>query len=170
MRSAIKTTGIVVGLLISSASIALNIFQMTMIWGYQIPLNILSGVGFVLFVGFMGWTLFDYRNRIKTLENAQPNIVFDEIHEAPLFRNNKPIYHILQVWFKNKPISPLEQSIAGKVTAIVDFWDGDYLNQPSRIYAPWAIRGYAPTFVGHKEISPEIDIPPITFPINSMSL
>lgn len=106
------------------------------------------------------------KTKLDNYENMQPNIVFDQFRETPLFRivqpyaKGEPIYHVIQVWFKNLPITPMESSIAKQVTATIEFWEnGDNPKQVLRIAGVWLI-SFAPSFAGIKEQRKTIDIFP----------
>ena len=63
MRGKIQTVGSIIGIAISAYSIILGLAgSVAMISEWTIPAPYLYGFGLLVFVGFMGWTLSDYRN------------------------------------------------------------------------------------------------------------
>jgi hypothetical protein len=119
------------------------------------------------------WIFREARDKLDAIQNSQPNIVFSEYREAPYFRKSPvakgkvPIYHILQAWFINKPIFPSESSVAKKITAKIEFWDVNRVNQYYSVYGQWA-KATAPDHAGHKGWEPEINLAPILIPCKLM--
>lgn len=106
------------------------------------------------------------RGRLDAIEQAQPRVVFDTVRQAQLYRQlhtaggKGPIYELLQVWFKNQPVVPSNESIAQSVAAAITF-DGPRRLQ---IYGQWAV-GNPPDFVGSASLAPTVDIPPGPLPV-----
>ena len=98
------------------------VFSIIPTWGWLTLL--ILGLMFTPFFAF-----HKIRTKLDNYENTQPNIVFDQCRETPLFRivqplaEKQPIYHVVEAWFKNSPIIPLESSIAKQVTATIEFWE-----------------------------------------------
>jgi len=165
MWNSIKVAGGVFGFMLATISIIFDIVQAGGIMGITIPFSILSGIGFLIFAGFMSWLLLSYRNRVIIFENASPNIVFQEIRESPLYRPTEnetliPIYHVLQAWFKNKPISPRETSIAKRITAEIEYWNKEASKRLFRVSGQWNIKPHAPDFIGSFQTDNKMDIFP----------
>ena len=97
--------------------------------------------------------------QLDEIKSAQPQIEYDQSRESPLFHEDQPIYHIIQVWFKNSPTIPSEQSVAKQVSATIEFMNDDRINPRFSVYGQWAI-STAPNHVGHAGITPLIDISP----------
>jgi hypothetical protein len=116
-------------------------------------------------------SLQDIRNRLKLIVESQPNIVFHSVRDAQLFRDSnisqgkkRPIYRVLQVWFKNAPAISNEQSMAKSVTSIIEFKDKARSSSIIKVYGVWAIEN-PPDFVGSAKHSSSVDIPPGNLPV-----
>lgn len=103
--------------------------------------------------------------KIRKITQSQPNIVIDQTREAPLFRDTLvsdkkvPMYHVIQVWFKNIPDFPSETSEAKHVTALIEFWNLDKSTKLFSIYGQWA-NSTAPNHVGFSGTISEVNLSP----------
>ena len=118
------------------------------------------------------WLFFDEKfekeqlgTKFLKITQSQPNIIVDQIREAPLFRDTPvsdkkvPMYHVIQVWFKNNPEFPSETSEAKRVTALIEFWSSDRNSKLFSSYGQWA-NSTAPNHVGFSGTMSEVDLPP----------
>jgi len=135
----------------------ISIFALVPTWGWLT----------LLILGLLVTPFFAFhkiRTQLDSYENVQPNIVFEEVHESPLYHHEKgiviPMYHVLQVWFKNKPVNPQEKSIAQRVTADIQFLSEDASKPLFRVSGQWNIAPHAPDFVGTSKTDNKIDIFP----------
>jgi hypothetical protein len=113
----------------------------------------------------------DIRSRLKLIEESQPNIVFHSVRDAQLFRDSnisqgkkRPIYRVLQVWFKNSPAISNEQSMAKSVTSIIEFKNKARSSSIVKVYGVWAVEN-PPDFVGSAKSSSSVDILPGNLPV-----
>ena len=156
------------------------------VWGYlTLVLTILSGINTysnitdnpistftivptwgwltILIMGLVIAPFFAFhklRNRLDEYESTQPNVVFDQCRESPLFQKGQPIFHITQAWFKNSPTRRADSSVARQVTATIEFREtGDTPQQVLRIAGQW-VESIAPDFVCFGNTTNKIDILP----------
>lgn len=113
----------------------------------------------------------DVRNELKAIEESMPNIVLHSVRDAQLFRGSnisegkkRPIYRVVQVWFKNSPIVSNEQSMAKSVTSVIEFRNKANSASAFKVYGVWAVEN-PPDFVGSAEYSSSVDIPPGNLPV-----
>ena len=115
--------------IISAAGLALNAFNIQPNIGWKW----VALIGFIFFVAIVwqGWSASEYRAR--RYEHTKPNLKLDKIHEHQLFatenngeiKQGDAVQRVLQIWFKNKPLVPTDDSVAKQVTATVTFYNRD---------------------------------------------
>lgn len=103
----------------------LDIRETVVLFGRSFDWKWFTLVAFLFFLGFVAWWIGGLESDKRQKENSKPNLVFTESREYPLFVINtgQPIYHGLQIWFKNKPRIPTDDSVAKDVTATIAFYD-----------------------------------------------
>ena len=113
----------------------------------------------------------DVRNRLKSIEESQPNIIFYSVRDAQLFRGSnisegkkRPIYRVIQVWFRNYPAVSNEQSMAKSITSVIEFRNVANSTSAIKVYGVWAVEN-PPDFVGSAKYSSTVDIPPGNLPV-----
>jgi hypothetical protein len=89
----------------------------------------------------------------------RPRVELDEIRGAELTGAGVPNgYFVLQLWFKNRPATPSEKSVAREVTAFVEITSQDTGARVS-FHGQWA-RSTAPDHVGYQGFATSVDILP----------
>lgn len=139
---------------------------------WSIPLVIFIAFASVRLLLAPYWLFSDEKSKREQLDakllkitQSQPNIIVDQIREAPLFRDTPvsdkkvPMYHVVQVWFRNSPEFPSETSEAKQVTALIEFWNFDRNVKLFSSYGQWA-NSTAPNHVGFSGTMSEVDLPP----------
>lgn len=119
----------------------------------------------VLIVGLLITPFFAFNRIASTMDrfqNTQANVIPSDsfgCRESPLFQEGKPIFHIVQAWFKNAPVTRQDSSIAKQVTATIEFWQYQTTHPMLTIAGQW-IESRAPDFIGFTGITNKIDIYP----------
>ena len=104
------------------------------------------------------------QTELDNLKSIQPQITYDQSRRAALYNSDgQAIYHIVQAWFKNSPVTYSQQSVARQVSPTLEFWDKDAQHQYFSINGMWA-KDTAPDHVGFSGIEPEKDIAPNDLP------
>ena len=113
----------------------------------------------------------DARNKLKSIQESQPDIVLHSVRDAQLFRESnitegrkRPIYRVLQVWLKNSPIVSNEQSVATNMTSLIEFRNNAKPTVVIKVYGVWAVEN-PPDFVGSAKYTSKVDIPPGNLPV-----
>ena len=157
MRTAFKVGGTIVSALATIGFQVLNIGQVASLFGLVFDWRWFTLVSSIFFFSFVAWWTGGLESYKRRIENSKPNLVFSEYREYPLFVVNtgQPIYHALQVWFKNKPRIPTDDSVAKDVTAKVIFYDRKTRGK-LEIYGCF-IKAEAFDFAGNVEFLEKID-------------
>jgi hypothetical protein len=150
----IKVLSAIIFAIVSAVGYSLDIAQITNLNFKWWPL-----IGFCIFFGLVTWIIIELYIKINRILNSKPRLEFQEKRETPLFRDNKPMYHGLQVWFINKPVSSTIDSIAEDVTAKITFYNINTKEKIS-VYGLW-ILSVAFDFTGFRGATNKISkIPP----------
>ena len=112
----------------------------------------------------------DARDRLRSIDESRPNIVLHSIRSAQLYRDanvvdgKRPIFRVVQVWFRNNPFIPSEQSMAKSITALIEV--RNKINAPMLVkaYGVWSVEN-PPDFVASAKYSSTVDIPPGNLPV-----
>jgi hypothetical protein len=127
-----------------------------------IPIGVWLGL---LLIGLLLMPFFTFSKVSKDLSDIKhslPNIEYSQSYETPLYnKKTKELYfHVIELWFKNCPSSPMESSIAKGVTASISFYD--YSDKPKLILnmqGVWFI-AEAPDFGAPQDIRSTMDMSP----------
>jgi hypothetical protein len=115
--------------------------------GTTIAFWVMGLVGSFVFAAFMGWMVWGYYNRLRTIENARPNIALKKAQGWQFHTKGAPSYYAVQAWFTNNPKVPSADSVGRDVTATVTFYGSDGKHE-FEINGCWT----QPDIVEHAEI------------------
>jgi hypothetical protein len=116
-------------------------------------------IGLAVFFGLVVWIFIDLYGKNNRLINNKPKLVYQEKRETALYIGENQIFHGLQVWFVNKPVTSTVESVAEDVTAKITFYDISEKTKFS-VYGLWVL-GVAYDFAGYKGAKNKVDrIPP----------
>ncbi|OGO25726.1 MAG: hypothetical protein A2136_04995 [Chloroflexi bacterium RBG_16_54_11] len=102
--------------------------------------------------------------QLARYEAAKPHIEFSQIRQAPIFGpwvmsdDKDTTFEVLQVWFRNNPSIPSEQTIAKAISALIVITKSD--STPLfQYHGQWA-ESNAPNNVGYKNYQDNVEIRP----------
>jgi hypothetical protein len=145
---------------------------------WVIPVSFFTPIFVVRLILSPYWLLNDekqsaqeVRNKLISIEDSLPNIIIHSVRDAQLYRasdlsagKKRPIYRVIQVWFRNNPNVPNEQSIAKSITSVIEFKNIANSTLATKVFGVWAVEN-PPDFVGSAKNSSIVDIPPGNLPI-----
>jgi hypothetical protein len=118
-----------------------------------------------ILVMFVGQYLVFRRIRLQlaNYEQAKPHIEFSKARQAQMYLpsplgGRMPTYEVLQIWFKNNPLTPIETTIAKDITALITITRSDS-SELFEYHGQW-VQSNAPDNVGYNGIHDSENIPP----------